>query len=373
MLTTWVRGSKIVVERHPEYRDVFYPTEGAPGDRERGLLKDAGKKLPFVDIRELICVTEPNPQWMLFLTKQRDYASIPPQVFQAVITPSDDLMNTWKKDGISLQKDPYPGIFWIAFNLEDEVTGKSKSLRQGLHLGFDVEEYIRTVWNGRGKRGLNIIPSTFPGHKEAGRGPYAHVDLAAAKAKIEDAKKELIAAGVIGPGDNIPVITLDLPGRDELSRRIAQFIKGEFRKVGVRVKIELNDWPTLQDKIHNKRFQVCTMGWHADYPDAENFLQNFYSPNIESNTNYVSYVNKEFDRLFEESSKYPDVEQRVPLYAKMAQMISEDVPIMLLAEPTSYTLLRPWTHNFKAHPIAYGLGKYTRIDLEARIKAGGRK
>ncbi len=158
-----------------------------------------------------------------------------------------------------------------------------------------------------------------------------------------------------------------------MDRRIAEFIKGQFRKVGVRVKVELNDWPTLQGKIQSKRFQACTLGWHADYPDAENFLQNFYSPNIDLNTNYVSYVNKEFDRLFEESSKYSDVEKRVPLYAKMAKMISEGVPVMLLHEPTVYVLLRPRTHNFKYHPIADGLGKYTRIDLDARIKAGGRK
>jgi len=373
MLTEWVRGSKIVVERHPEYRDVYYPSQGAPGDREKGLLEDAGKKLPFVHAKHMICVTEPNPQWMLFLTKQRDYALIPPQVFQTVISPSHELLDTWKQQGITLRKDPYPAIYWIAFNMEDEIVGTSKALRQGLYLSFDVEEYIKTVWNGRGKRGLNIIPSTFKGHKEAGRGPYAHVDIEAAKKKIDQARKELAAAGVIGPGEDIPPITLDLGGRDELVRRIAQFIKGEFRKVGVRVKIELNDWPTLLGKINNKRFQTCTLGWHADYPDAENFLQNFYSPNIDLNTNYVSYVNQEFDRLFKESSKYPEVEKRVPLYARMARMIAEDVPVILLAEPVTYSLLRPWTHNFKYHPIAYGLGKYTRIDLDTRIKAGGRK
>jgi ABC-type transport system substrate-binding protein len=147
---------------------------------------------------------------------------------------------------------------------------------------------------------------------------------------------------------------------------------GEFRKVGVRIKPELNDWPTLQAKVHNGRFQACTMGWHADYPDAENFLQNFYSPNIETNTNNVNYVNLEFDRLFEECGKHPDVNDRVPLYAKMGKMIAEDVPVMLLSEPVSYILLRPWTHNFKSHPIAYGLGKYTRIDVDARVKHGGR-
>ena len=373
ILTEWVRGNKIIMVRNPDFHDTYYPSEGAPGDRERGLLKDAGKKLPFVDVKHLLCVQEPNPDWMLFQEKQRDYAWIPTRVFQTVISPSNELLDTWQKQGITLLKNPQPSIYWIAFNMEDKVVGKSKALRQGLYLSFDVNKYIDVVWNGRGKRGLNIIPSTFKGHKEAGRGPYAHVDLDAARKKIEQAKKELVAAGVIKPGDDIPVITLDLGSRDEQAHRMAEFIMGEFRKIGITIKPELNDWPTLLGKINNKRFQTVTLGWHADYPDAENFLQNFYSPNIDLNTNYVSYVNEEFDRLLEESSKYSDINKRVPLYAKMAKMIAEDVPVMLLAEPVTYTLLMPWTHNFKSHPITYGLGKYTRLDIKARIKAGGRK
>jgi len=374
VLTKWVRGSKIIMERNPDFHDTFYPSEGAPGDRELGLLEDAGKKLPFVDVKNLMCmaVAELNADWKLFCDKQRDYAWIPARVFETVISPSNELLDTWRKQGVRLLKNPYPAIYWIAFNMEDKVVGQSKALRQGLYLSFDVEKYIDVVWNGRGKRGLNIIPSTLKGHKEAGRGPYAHVDLDAAKQKIAQAKKELVAAGVIKPGQDIPVITLDLGSRDEQSHRMAEFITYEFSKIGVTIKPELNDWPTLLGKINNKRFQACTLGWHADYPDAENFLQNFYSPNIERNTNYVGYVNEKFDRLFKESAKRPDIDQRIPLYAEMAKMIAEDVPVMLLAEPVTYTLLRPWTHNFKSHPITYGLGKYTRIDVAARIKGGGR-
>jgi hypothetical protein len=57
----------------------------------------------------------------------------------------------------------------------------------------------------------------------------------------------------------------------------------------------------------------------------------------------------------------------------MARMISEDVPVILLYEPVIYTLLMPWTHNYKPHPIAYGVPKYTRVDVAARVKAGGRR
>ena len=372
VLTRWVRASKIILERNPDFHETLYPSQGAPGDDKRGLLKDAGKPLPFVDVKNLTCVVESNPRWMLFRDKQQDYAGIPPKVFDTVISPSRELLDDWKKQGIRLLKGPYPAIYWIAFNMEDKVVGKSKALRQALYLSFDVDKYIDVVWNGRGKRAVNIIPSTFKGHNEVGRGPYARVDLDAAGKKIEQAKKELADAGVIKPGEDIPVITLDLAGRDELYHRMAEFMMGEFRKIGVRFKAELNDWPTLQAKVQSRRFQACTLGWHADYPDAENFLQNFYSPNIELNTNYVNYINEEFDRLFEAAGKYSNIDDRVPLYAKMGKMIAEDVPVMLLSEPILYTLLRPWAHNYKSHPIAYGLGKYTRLDVKARIKDGGR-
>ena len=372
VMTKWVQGSRIIMERNPDFHDSYYPSEGAPGDRERGLLQDAGKKLPFVDVRDMRCVLEPNPNWMLFLTKQQDYALIPTRVFQTVISPSYELLAAWQKQGIRLLKDPHPGIWWIAFNLADKVVGKSKSLRQGMYLAFDVEKFIDVVWNGRGKRGLNIIPSTFKGHKEAGRGPYAHVDLDAARKKIAQAKKELADAGAIKPGDNIPVITIDFGKRDEQTHRIAEFMMGEFRKIGITIKAELNDYPTLLGKINNKRYQTCMLGWYADYPDAENFLQNFYSPNIDRNTNYFSYENEEFDRLFEEAGKHPNIADRVPLYARMAQMISEDVPVILLYEPVIYTLLMPWTHNYKTHPVDFGVAKYMRIDVAARVRTGGR-
>jgi len=372
VLTEWIRGGKIVMERNLDFRDDYYPSEGAPGDRQAGLLDDAGKKLPFVDVRHLTFVAEENPAWMLFLTKQRDIGGIPRDVFASVISPSRELTDRWRKRGIRLIKNPYPAIFWLAFNMEDPVVGSSRSLRQGLCLAFDVERYIDVIYNGRGKRAVNTIPSTFKGHAEAGAGPYYRLDVNLAKKKIEEAKKELAAKGLLKNG-RIPELTLDLPGREERYRRIAEFVQGEFRKVGIELKVELNDWPTQQQKVHTKQCQMYAMGWHGDYPEAENFLQLYYGPNIDRGTNNTNYSNREFDRLFERAGTLAKIEDRVPLYAKMAGMISQDCPVLLLSEAISFSLVYGWVHNFKPHPIGYGLSKYTRLDVKARRKAGGRE
>ena len=373
MITDWVRGARYVLKRNPDFHVETYPAEGGPGDREAGLLDDAGKRVPFVDVYDITFVKEDTTAWMMFLSRQRDSSGIPRDVYSAVITgPSKELADKWRKQSIRLVKDTYPAIYWFVFNMDDRVFGASKSLRQALCLSFNVEQYIDVMYNGRGRRALNVVPNTFKGHAEGGPCPYARVDLDLAKKKLAQAKGELVAAGVLKEGEDIPPLTLDLPGTDDYFRRIAEYAQGEFRKIGIRLKAEMNDWPTLQKKVHNKQCQMYTMGWHADYPDAENFLQLYYSGNIERGTNDSNYSNPEFDRLFEQAATIMDVDRRVPLYAKMIKILNEDCPVMLLSEPITYVLLHPWVHNSKLHPVGYGHAKYIRLDTDLRRRLGGR-
>ena len=372
LLSEWVKAHKIVLTRNPDFRDEYYPAEGGPGDQEAGLLADAGKKVPFVDQWRLTFVQETNPAWMMFDKKLRDSAGIPRDVFTQVVSPKKELMDEWRKRGIRLVKGTYPAIYWLVFNMEDEVLGSSKSLRQALWLSFNVEEYIELIYNGRATRAVNVLPSTFKGYAEVGPSPYARFDPDAARAKIAAAKTELIAAGVIKEGEDIPQLVLDMPGTDENSRRTGEFVKRQFGRVGLDLKVVMNDWPTLQKKVHSKVVQMYAMGWHADYPDAENFLQLYYSPNIKRGTNNSNYRNAEFDKLFKQAATIMDEQQRISLYARMGKILNEDAPVLLLTEPIGYILLYEWVRNDKPHPIGYGFRKYIHIDAKLRREMGGR-
>ena len=255
--------------------------------------------------------------------------------------------------------------------MRDPVLGSSRSLRQALCLCYDVERQIEVLQNGRGKRARTYIPSTFRGYKQA-IGPHFRYDLAAARKKIEQAKAELIKAGVLQPGQPIPKLTLDMGRRTEPSRRFGEFAKGQFKKIGIELKVELNDWPTLQQKVNNKQIQMWRIGWHADYPDGENFLQLYYSPNIPRGTNDTNYENPRFDALYAKAADKMDVEERVPLYVQMLEILNEDVPCLPLYEPVDFVLIHPWVHNLKRHPVGYGFPKCHRIDAKLRRKMGGR-
>lgn len=378
ILDQFISGGDITLRRNPDYRDEFYPAKpdlsklsgeslkAAKDDIAAGLYDDAGKKIPFLDKIVRQFVPEENPMWEMFLAGQSDISGIPSQRFTQVITPSKELTDKWSSKGITLLKYRAPAVYWLAFNNEDAVLGHSRSLRQALNLAFNVEVYIDVLFNGRGVRALNTVPGTFGEAPDLPASPYAKFDLAAAKAKLIDARKELEQAGVIKPGEKIPALTLDLGGREEDARKMGEFCQMQFQKVGLELKIELNDWPTLQERVENKLTQIYSMGWHADYPDPENFLQLYYTPNIKAGTNNTNFSNARFDELYKKSSIMLPSPQRTKVYAEMINILNEECPVLLLTEPVSFVLVHSWLHNVRPHPIGYGFGKYYRIDPAGR-------
>ncbi len=373
ILTEWLRGGRIVLERNPDFREQHYPAEGAPGDRAAGLLDDAGRRVPFIDVQYLTYVGEDNPAWMMFREQLSDTSGIPRDIYDSVITPSQELTDQWRRRGIRLVKmEGYPAVYWYGVNLRDPVLGSSKSLRQALLLAYDVESHISLLMNGRGRRAVTMVPSSFEGYRQAGPSPYARFDPDAARAKLADARRELEAAGVIGPGAPIPPLTLDTGSTDESARRMAEFAKEQFARIGITLEVEMNDWPTLQQKVDNGQVQLYMMGWHADYPDPENFLQNYYGPNIAKGTNTTRYSNPAFDALYQQAAVMEPSDERTALYVKMLRILNEDCPVLLLHEPVSFVLINDWVKNYKPHPIGYGNTRYMRIDTDARRRAGGR-
>jgi ABC-type transport system substrate-binding protein len=316
-------------------------------------------------------VAEDYPSWMRFLSRQTDISGIPREAFEFVINPDRNLAETWRQRGIRLIKYELPIIQWLAFNMQDKVVGASKSLRQGLCLSYDVENEIKILYNDRGVRATTIVPRSMPGWQEAGPGPYYRFDLQAARAKLDEARKELGAKGLLVNGE-IPAIKLDIGGTSQSSVRLGEFTQQQFARLGVKVDVAYSDFPVLLNKIHNKVVQTYLSGWHSDYPDSENFLQLFYSPNIAKGTNDTNYSNPEFDRLYEQARTMDDSPRRQELYVKMMRMVCEDCPVLPLGEPQTFLLMHDWVHNIKAHPFGYGYVKYRRIDADQRLRQGGR-
>ncbi len=353
-------NSKIILDRNPNYRKEYYPKEGAPGDRENGLLEDAGKPLPRNDRVVIHIIEEDQPNWLNFMSGKLDVAGIPKDNFSSAVDEVGNLRPELSKAGVKLIREPASDLTFMGINLEDPILGKNKTLRQAISRAIDEEETIRFLYNGRAVPALGPIPPGVSGYDPSFKNPNRTFNLIEAK--------KLMAKAGYPEGKGLPELVY-YQEQSTTGRQYSEVLIRQLGAIGVKLKIVPSTWPDLIKAIHAHRTQLFGMGWGADYPDGENFLQLFYSRNIgEFGTNYFSYKNGEFDSLYEQALRLPDGAARNKLYQKMARMVAEDVPAIFSSHRITYGVVHPWVKNVKNGSFGNANQKYYRIDPAIRAK-----
>ncbi|MCK5226216.1 MAG: ABC transporter substrate-binding protein [Planctomycetes bacterium] len=364
ILKKWHRGSCIELVRNPNFRGELYPSEGEPDDLEQGFLADAAVQLPMVGRISFMLIEEDQPRWLQFLRGKLDASGIPKDNFNQAIDASKSLTPEMKQHNIHLKTFRDPSTFWLGFNMEDPILGKNKPLREAISYALDRQKYIELFWNGRDEAAYGFIPPLMKAYNPQISKIGKSYNPSKAVQLISEAEKIY--------GGKLPTLILSTGGTDTLSRQMGQFWQRCFKDVGLDVEIRYMDWPTFQDKVKTKSTQMFGLGWIADYPDAENFLQLFYSKNVSPGTNNFNYSNPDFDRIYEQVAVMPDCPQRTEFYRKAEQIVIEDCPAAFINHRVAYVLHHDWVANYKPHVFQYGLSKYRRIDTAKRAAYKGR-
>jgi ABC-type transport system substrate-binding protein len=186
---------------------------------------------------------------------------------------------------------------------------------------------------------------------------------------VEKARESLKEAELLNGGP-LPRLKLAMGGTDFIYKQMGQFFQRNLREIGLNVELELFDWPTFLEKMRTGDLQIFFSGWMADYPDAESFLQVFYSKNAPW-PNSSNYSNPEFDALYEQASKMLDSPERVELYRQAQKIVLKDMPCAFTYHRTGYIIYHGWLSNlkpdgYKSDTIGFGYSKYYRIDPQQR-------
>lgn len=382
-------NSEIVLERNPNFRADFYPTEGAPGDAEAGLLADAGKRLPMIDRAVFRLEKEVLSLWTKFLQGYYDrsgetHGNTNGVFDQAFVVGPDgvELSEELAGHGITITPDVKPGIYYYGFNMRDPVLGgyseERRKLRRALQIAFDTEEYLNIFYKGNGIPAHSPIPPGIPGHVEgeAGINPYVYdwVDGEARRKPIEEARRLLAEAGYPNgrhaeTGEPLRIY-MDVQSQ-AISNTSMNWIRRAFERIGVQVEYRPADWNRTREKLLTGNTQIYSHGWLADYPDPENFLFLLYSPESPlicecDGANNSSYERPEYDDLFRRMRVLPPGPEREALVARMVEMYREDAVWLYAYYPKDIYLNNPWVHNNKRHGISKNTLRYVRIDDEMR-------
>jgi ABC-type transport system substrate-binding protein len=356
------RRGTIVLLKNPRYY-LTYPTEGAPGDAEKGLLASAGKRMPLIDEVRLPLIEEPQPAVLKLLTGEIDWIAIDRNNFVKMAFKDASGFHLKRDFGrkFVLYAEPDPRTEFFAFNMRDPLLGKNRSLRQAIAYALDTPGFIDQMLNGRAEPLKTLIPLILPGNERDVPAQWYTRNLSAAKQK-------LVEAGYPG-GKGLPPITFEGRSATQRERDHFEFLRAELAEIGITLVPNYQTFSAYLKKVESANFQITEGGWGADYPDAENFYALLYGPNKSPGANYSSYENPEYDKLYEQIRYMPNGPERFALFARMNELIRRDVPIIFTFNYYAVGLYQRWVKNFKRNTLIDMPFEYFDVDLA--LKATG--
>lgn len=396
MMTEYSQDRRHVMMRNPNYRVDTYPCEGSPGDAEAGLLKDCGKRLPFIDkivatsVKEVVPIKEMFKQGYLDLPEM-DRADWGVD-FMVDKNDSPEVSRDFDERGYKFPMTVDITNWYLGFNWLDPVLGRgdtpeqqrrNRALRQALSIAIDWEEgYGRIFRHKGGDAAHGPVPPGVFGSRETQLGqPGAHnpvthklVNGKLVRRSIEEARALMVEAGY--PEGRDAKTGKPLVLNFDFMRTITPETKAEndwmikqFAKLGVQLEVRATDYNQFQEKVLKGKHQVFWWGWFADYPDAENFLFLLYGPNSKSKyegENTANYENPEFDRRYRRLQTLEDGPEKQKLMDEMLALLREDAPWAFGYWSYSGSAFQSWLYNGKPGVVVRDPARYLRLDPAQR-------
>jgi ABC-type oligopeptide transport system substrate-binding subunit len=376
---------RMVLSRNPNFHHERYPNTGSTDDAAKGLLRDAGKPLPFIDDIVFSLEKETIPYWNKFLQGYYDYSAISTDNFnQAIATGikgNPHVTPALRNQGITLSTATLPDVSYIAFNMHDSTVGgnsmRARQLRQAISIAVDYEEFITIFLNGRGIPAQSPIPPGIFGYDDtpADINPvtYHLVDGHIERRSITDARRLLAEAGYPNGRDSQTgaplVLYYDNTFTGPNAKAYVDWMVSQLARLNIQLVSRSSDFNRFEDKIRHGTTQIFVGGWNADYPDPENFLALFYGPNSKLSSggeNDANYHNPAYDALFEQMKNMDNTPQRFAIIQQMVKILQQDAPWMFGYFPRQYVLRQAWIGPTKPMPIANNTIKYIHLNPALR-------
>ncbi len=225
------------------------------------------------------------------------------------------------------------------------------NLRRAFSMAFDKDKLVSLVFRDMVARADGILPPGIPGFNE---------NLEGLEFDVEQAKA-LIAASSYGSVDNLPPITVTTMGWGGLISNSLEAIIHEWRQnLGVEVKVRQLEPQHFLYHLKEEKDEMYHLGWVADYPHPQNFLEVLFRTGEENNAG--EYSNPAVDDLLERAGAELDYEASLALYQQAEQMLVDDAACIPLWFPENYYLVKPYVSGYELTPMGYA--NLNRVSIE---------
>lgn len=243
-------------------------------------------------------------------------------------------------------------VNYVSFNVKKPPFDDPK-VRQALNLALDKKRMVKLVFQDTVPVANGIVPPGMPG--------YENPDLSDYEFDPERAL-ELIAESSYGDVTELPEIVLNVPGEgSEVGPIVETMVESYKTNLGLEISVEQTPWPEFLADLSkpDMPYQMFSLGWVADYPDPQNFLEVLFHST--SSQNHGGYSNPEVDALLDKARGTQDIEDRSALYQQAEQIILEDAAWIPLYFSVENWLVKPYVRDFWIPPLKAPRFQYVSI------------
>jgi len=309
-----------------------------------------GNQLPYIDHVKITFVKEKRAELLSFKKGEIDFIyRFPLDMVDEILLPDGQLKPEYRQ--YQLQSEPSMSLQYYGF-LHTNPIFKDKRIRQAFCYAIDREKLCTYTLRNAG------FPAIY-GMVPPGTGTYDPSVIKGYTFQPEKAKALMAEAGYPN-GKGFPKITLQLNSGGGRNSQVAEAIQKMLGEVlGVKVELLTVPWAQHSEAVESAKTNFWRMGWIADYPEAENFLNLFLSKYVPADINtktYINsyrYVNKEFDRNLEAALRSIDEKTRNEYYAKADQIVTDDAAVLPLFYDKDYRLLQANLQDFYQNAMEY--------------------
>jgi len=367
-LAKWRRSSQMVLERNPNFRELYYDEQPAAGDAEAQAiaLKLKGKRLPLLDRVEISIISESQPLWLAFQAGDFDLVAVPYD-YANLAAPGGKLAPNLAKRGMHLHKALRADLVFTIFNMEDPVVGgyspEKVALRRAISLAYDTDEEIRRLRKQLAVPAQGLAPPETFGYAADFKSEMIEYNPAKAKALLDmygyvdkdgDGWRDL--------PDGSPLVLQQYTQPDSSSRQFSEQWKKYMDAVGLRINFNISQWPEQLKQARAGQLMMWNLGNTSTRPDAEESLVMAYGP-AKGEDNLVRFALPEYDRLIEKMRALPDGPERAVLIREANRLLVAYMPIKAHVHRIGLSLTQPWLTGLKPHPFMNGFWRF--IDVQA--------
>jgi len=246
-----------------------------------------------------------------------DRAVVGPADIERVLDPDNPLH-------ADLSVVPQLDVQYLGFDVTQPPFDDVK-VRQAFALAIDRQKITDVVWHGMATPAEGIVPPGMPGYSR--ERPLLRFDGQRAR--------QLLAESTYGGGARLPETKLTIGGSSgQLSATIEALVAMYRENLGIEISVEQTE------DVFGARPQWFSMGWIADYPDPEDFLDLLF--HSRSGLNHTGYANDKVDALLEAARTEVDGARRLRVYNQVEEMIVADAPWVTLWHSVDYVLTKPY-------------------------------